>query len=179
MERNLFEKEGFIFSLVKKNNYKINFSMENNNIILSKIVDFNLIKLIYDLNADIYEKVDLKQINENEAEVSILIQNIFEELGLPQKFSYLQMKRKVENNKIFFYSNSIQGIRPENIPLDAELLEVDFISCLCNIITPHKINFEFNIIFNTNIFIPAFIEKMVGIILYKIFKRVKLFIENV
>ena len=43
----LFDKDGFIFSRVGKNNYKMNFVMENNNIVLSKVVDLNLIKLIY------------------------------------------------------------------------------------------------------------------------------------
>ena len=57
----LFNKEGFIFSRVKKNQYKLEFAMENNNIIISKIIDFNLIKLMYDLNPDVYEKVEFQQ----------------------------------------------------------------------------------------------------------------------
>jgi len=66
LETTLFDKDGFQFSRVKKNNYKIAFFMENSNIILSKIIDFNLIKLIYDLNGDVYEKVSIEQLNENE-----------------------------------------------------------------------------------------------------------------
>jgi hypothetical protein len=50
---------------------------------------------------------------------------------------------------------------------------------ICDIITPHKINFSCNVIFDPNTNIPPFAEKMVGIILHKIFKRVKQFIENV
>ena len=49
LENILFEKEGLKFSNVKKNHYKLQFTIENNNIDLSKIIDFNLIKLIYDL----------------------------------------------------------------------------------------------------------------------------------
>jgi hypothetical protein len=49
----------------------------------------------------------------------------------------------------------------------------------CEIITPHKIYFSFNIIFDDEMSVPIFAEKMVGMILHKIFKRVKQFIENV
>jgi hypothetical protein len=179
LETKLFEKEGFIFTQIKKNNYKIDFTMENKNIILSKIIDFNLIKLIYDLNTDIYETVELEIINENEAVATILMKNFFEELGLPQKFSYLHIKREIQDNKIIFRSQSIQGHRPTSIPIDAELMGVENMTSICDIITPHKMNFSFNMILNDNVIIPVFVEKMVGIILHKIFKRVKQFIENV
>jgi len=179
IEKKLFEKEGLILSKIEKNNYKIEFSIENKNIILSKIIDFNLIKLIYDLNPDIYEKVELEIINENEAIVTILMKHLFEELGLPQKYSYLHIKREITNNKIIFTSQTIQSYRPINIPLDTELMELESIISICDIITPHKMNFSFNIIFEANIIIPPFVEKIVVIILHKIFKRVKQFIENV
>ena len=175
----LYEKEEFIFTRIKKNNYKMEFCMENKNIILSKIIDFNLIKLIYDLNPDVYEKVELEIINHDEAIVTILMKNFFEELGLPQKFSYLHMKREIQDNKIIFRSQSILGNHPINIPIDAELMEVESMISICDIITPHKMNFSFNIIFEANIVIPPFVEKIVGIILHKIFKRVKQFIENI
>ena len=179
IEVKLYEKEGFIFTRIKKNNYKIEFCMENNNIILSKIIDFKLIKLIYDLNPDVYEKVELEIINDDEAVVTILMKHLFEELGLPQKYSYLHIKREITNNKIIFRSQTIQSYRPINIPIDAELMEVESMISICDIITPHKMNFSFNIIFEANIVIPPFVEKIVGIILHKIFKRVKQFIENV
>jgi hypothetical protein len=175
----LFNKEGFIFSRIKKNHYKLEFTIENNNIIISKIIDFNLIKLIYDLNPDVYEKVELEKLNDFEAIVSLLLKHFFEDLGLPQKYSFLHMRKNIEERKIIFQSQSIRSHRPEGIPDDAEQMNIqDFIS-VCDIITPHKSNFTFNVIFDPNANVPAFAEKMVGTILFKIFKRVKQFIENV
>ena len=69
----LYSKEGFIFTKNDKNDYTLSFSMQNNSIVLSKIIDFNLIKLIYDLNGDIYEKININIINENEAIANLLI----------------------------------------------------------------------------------------------------------
>ena len=175
----LYSKEGFIFIKNHKNNYILSFDIQNNHIILPKIIDFNLIKLIYDLNNDIYEKVNLKIINENEATINLLMKNLFEELGLPQKFSYLHMKKIVEENNIKFISQSIKSERPEGIPNDAELMLIQNMTCNCDFINQHQIKFTCNILFESVMNIPPVAEKLVGLILYKIFNRVKQFIENV
>jgi len=179
LETILFDKDGFIFSRIKKNHYRLIFDMENNNIILAKIIDFNLIKLIYDLNGDVYESVSLENLNENEAVVTILMKHFLKDLGLPQRFSFIHMKKLNEENKISFFSKSIKSYRPDDMPPDAELLSIQNMTSICNIVTPHKINFSFNIIFDSEMNIPSFAEKMVGMISNKIFKRVKQFIENV
>ena len=175
----LLNKEGLQFSRVQEKHYKLAFSMENHNIILANIIDFNLIKLIYDLNVDIYEKVVLDKINDEEAVATLLIKHFFEDLGLPQRFSFLHIKKFVEENRIIFVSQSIKSYKPEGMPEEAELMAINDLTSVCDIITPHKINFSVNIIFDPTMNIPPFAEKMVGLILFKIFKRVKQFIENV
>ena len=175
----LLNKEGLQFARVKAKHYALTFSMENPNIILSNIIDFNLIKLIYDLNSDIYEKVILDKINNEEAVATLLMKHFFEDLGLPQRFSFLHIKKIVEERRIIFVSQSIRSHKPEGMPMDAELMAINDLTSICNIVTPHKINFSFNIVFDPIMNIPPFAEKMVGLILFKIFKRVKQFIENV
>ena len=175
----LFNKEGFIFSRVKKNHYKLEFTMENNNIIISKIIDFNLIKLIYDLNPDVYERVDLQKHNDNEAIVTLLLKHFFEDIGLSQKYSFLRMRKFEEERKIIFKSESIKTHRPDGIPHDCEQMNIQDFTGICEVVTPHKVNFTFNILFDPSANVPAFAEKMVGVILFKIFKRVKQFIENI
>ena len=54
------QNENFIFERIQKNNYKMSLCINNNNIILPKILDLNIIKLIYSLNKDIYEDVSFK-----------------------------------------------------------------------------------------------------------------------
>ena len=175
----LYSKEGFRFVKNENNNYNLSFEMENNHIILSKIIDFNLVKLIYDLNVDIYEKVNLKIINENEATINLLMKHLFEDLGLPQRFSYVHVKKTFESNSISFDLQTIKSNRPEGMPLDAELMPMKNMNCNCDIITQHKIRFTFNVLFENHMLLPPVVEKIVGLILYKIFNRVKQFIENV
>ena len=174
----LYSKEGYDFVKNSKNDYSLSFQMENNNIILSKVIDFNLVKLIYDLNNDIYEKVKIEILNENEAIANLLMKHLFEELGLPQRFSYLHMKKFVGENNIKFVSQTIKSNRPEGMPIDAELMPIQTMTCNCDIITPHKIKFTCRVLFEPIMNVPPVAEKLVGLILYKIFKRVKQFIEN-
>ena len=175
----LFDKDGFKFVRVRKNHYKLTFNMENNNMIITKIVDFGLIKLIYDLNQDVYEKVNIEKINEDEIILTLLMKHFFEDLGLPQRYSFINMKKTIEDNKIIFNAHSIKSHKPEGMPEDSQLMALKNMTAICEAITPHKINFTFNEIFDDEMNIPPFAEKMVGMIIHKIFKRVKQFIENV
>jgi len=175
----LFKKEDFIFTKINEYNYKIKFNMINNKIQLDKIIDFGLMKLIYDLNPDIYLESTIKKINEDEVEVALLLKHFFEDLGLPQKYFYINMKKFVNDNSVIFYSKSITNKRPEWIPENAELFSIDTLICTCNIETPHKIHTTFDLQIEPNKNIPILaIQKLFRIIIHKIFKRVKQFIEN-
>ena len=174
----IYEKDGMIFTKIDDKKYCLTFSMENKNILIANIIDFNLFKLIYELNGDIYENVVLQKLNENQAVVTLLIRHLFEDLGLPQKYSYLHMTKTVNNHQIIFRSQSIYSERPEGVPDEAELVAMKENIGICEIVTPHKMNFYFTVQFEDYVEIPQFAEKMVGILLNKIFKRVKQFIEN-
>ena len=174
----IYEKDGMIFTKTDDKKYCLTFSMENKNILIANIIDFNLFKLIYELNGDIYERVDLQKLNENQAIVTLVIRHLFEDLGLPQKYSYLHMTKTVNDQQIIFRSQSIYAERPQGIPDEAEMMAMKENIGVCDIVTPHKMNFSFTVQFEDYVEIPGFAEKMVGILLNKIFKRVKQFIEN-
>jgi hypothetical protein len=174
----LYEKDGMIFTKVDDKKYKLDFSMENKNILIANIIDFSLFKLIYELNIDIYESINLTKINENEAVAVFVMKHLFEDLGLPQKYSYLHITKMITDKQIIFRSHSIHTERPQCVPHEAQLLAMKENIGICDIITPHKVNISFTVLFEDYVEIPAFAEKMVGLILNKIFKRVKQFIEN-
>ena len=177
LENILFNKDGFKFARVRKNHYKLDFNMENKNIFLSKIIDFSLIKLIYDLSPDVYELVNIERINDNETITTISMKYLFEGFGFNQKVLYIHMKRFVEENKIIFKAKQIKRQQP-NIPEDAEVIYIQDFTLICDIITPHYINCHVNIIFDQQMGVIHFAERIIGMILRKIFKRVKQFIEN-
>ena len=91
--------------------------------------------------------VNIEQLNDSEAIITLLMKHFFEDLGLPQRFSYMYMKKTVEERKITFMSESIKSHRPPNMPQDAELMVIENMICIFDIITPYKVNFSCNIIF--------------------------------
>jgi hypothetical protein len=65
------------------------------------------------------------------------------------------------------------------MPVDAEPVAIQELTCACNMVRQHAIAFEVDVVFDKGTTIPQFVEKIVGTILFKIFSRVKQFIENV
>jgi hypothetical protein len=176
----LFNKENLVFKRYGFNKYLLEFDIENKNIYMEKIIDFSLLELIYKLNPDIYEHKDFNKINENEVIVIILMKHFFEDLGLPQRYSFMNIKKLIEKNKILFKAQTIiQSEKPQKIPKEAEILNIDNLTCICDLITPHKVKISFDINFNSGFAIPLFAEKLIGVIIHKIFKRLKLFIEKI
>jgi hypothetical protein len=175
----LFHKNDFVLKRLSIHHYTSEFTIENNNIFLDKLIDFNFMKLIYDLNSDIYIDSQIEKINDNEAIFTCILKHFFEDLGLPQKYSYMRTTKQIDKNNIIFISKSITSFKPTNVPIDSELLSINELICTCNIESQHKINFLFDIKFDPKRKIPPLpVIKIVGVILNKIFKRVKQFIEN-
>lgn len=169
------------------NNFSLFFSLQNNNIILPKIIDFDLIKTIYDLNTDIYEKVIMTKIDEKQVILNILFKPLFEDLGFPQIYSYINVEKTIiyheESNKtyseIIFHSSSITNEKPTNIPDDAKLFHLNDMIMNCKILDNHNLEFNCTLNINENVNIPKIGEKIIGNILYKILERFKLFIDKI
>ena len=177
----LYEKNDTKIIKLDNGNYHLFFSIENNNMYLDSVINFDLIKLIYDLNKDICEKVNLEKHDENTATISVLIKNLFEDLGLSQKYSCLQITKSIHNSQIIFDLNTtIPTKKPEWVTNDMELANIKsikFISDVSN--NRHKINFKCLIDFQENMEAPVFVQKVSVMVINKIINRLKQFIENV
>jgi len=178
-EKIILEKDGFVFTKLRNNCYNMTFSIENNKILLPNIINFDLIKLMYDLNPDIYEFVELDKINNDNAYITFVIKHLFQDVGVSQKYSHLQLTRTTTDKLITICAHTLPMERPANVPIQAELLKIDTIECVCNIENPHKIFFTYNVIYENTQNIQPYAEKIIGIISNKVFKRLKRFIENV
>jgi hypothetical protein len=174
----ILEKDGIQFTRIKKNNYQITFIIQNSHIHLPSIIDFDLLKLLYDLNTDIYEKVIFEKINANEAVATLLMKHFFADLGLPQRYSHIHIEKQINKENIQFFSQTNFSEKPTNIPEEAVIVPLKNMNLLCEIMNTHKVNVHCSIIFNENHHVPPFIEKFVGQIINKIFNRLKQFIEN-
>jgi len=98
---------------------------------------------------------------------------------MPQRFTFIHVQKIIDDNTITFQSKSIKTHKPEWLPDNAELTPMQNLTIVCNIITPHHIQFSCNVTFDNAFVIPPFAEKFLSIVLHNIFKRVKEFIDNI
>ena len=170
--------------LIRKPNNEFFFScsIENDTIYLDKIINFELVKLIFDINSDIYEKVVMNKINENKAEFVLIMKHFFIDIGMPQRYYHFNMTKynKINENKIVFISETIYDKKPSFVNKDIEFLPINKMVCECDFtsLQRNKMIFTASILFDNKLNIPEYIEKVVGFIVNKIFIRVKQFIEN-
>jgi hypothetical protein len=183
----ILNKDGMKFVKHSNNTFHLSFSLENQFINVPSIINFELIKLIYDLNPDIYEKVILKKNSEEEAIITLLMKHFFIDLGLKQKYSHVIMRKKIivnenDNNslQIQFSTTTVQSSeKQEIIPDEAELVQIENMQIVVDCVSSNRCVFNCLILFNKQFNIPPFIEKMIGLIINKVFNRGKQFIENI
>ena len=149
---------------------------------MPSIINFDMVKLIFDLNPDIYEKSILKKNTTLEnATICSLMKDLYSDLGIPQSYVCMLVEMIKLNNSIRFncmpLSNKTTPLEFSGIP-DLYLLPVKNLIIDCNILTNHCIEINCKINLNDDIEIEQFIEKMVITIVHKVFIRLKQFIEN-
>jgi hypothetical protein len=179
IETIILNKGGLQITKCEKNNYKLRFQLENNNIYIEKIIDFPLIKLVYDLNPDVYELSTIEHISDTQAKITLLLKHFFEDLGMPQRYSYVYMTKQTDINNITFITKSITTAKPPNMPIDSELMPIQDLVASFDIVTPHRVAVTFDISFDKQLNTQVFVEKIIAQILFKVFTRVKQFIENI
>ncbi len=183
-QETIFKRDDLEFIRCSENNYCITFNIKNNDMILPKIINFDLLKLVYELNPDIYEQTIMNVIDENNAKTVILMKHFFKDLGMAQAYFDLNITKVVDNDDYTMFISSQnynnEDILPEFIPDEARHFPIININFSFEKLSNHEIKFTCNIELQKQIEkIPQMIENFIGQILYKIFKRVKLFIENV
>ena len=141
----LFNKDNCTFKRYGVNKYLLEYDMENKDIYMAKIIDFSLIQLIYNLNPDIYEHIEFNKIDDTHIVAILLMKHFFEDIGLPQRYSFMNIKKLIEQERILFKAETIiQKEKPQKIPHEAEILNIDNLTCICDLITPHKVKISFD-----------------------------------
>ena len=85
MENNtIIKKNGFCFSKTNENQYITNFEIKSENLDLSKLLNFDIMKLIYDLNPDLIADCKIDKISDSKARFAILFKPFFKDIGIPQ-----------------------------------------------------------------------------------------------
>ena len=186
----IIDKNGLQIIKVNKNKFKILFDITNTNIILPMIINFEMIQLIYKLNPNIFESVELVNNDANNDEncsngeiiIHSLLKDLFGDLGLPQFYSSIIVTKKSDNetNLITFTCKSFDNKEQQFLyPDDVELLPINDIKIICQIVNNHYVKVFCDVNLEDNHIFPQFAEKIIGNLIYNIFIKVKQFIENI
>ena len=181
----LIDKKDHKMIRLKKNNYLFEYEISNEKILLEKIFNLELIKLIYEINKDVFDGFYLDINSEKTgATAFFLFKHFFEDFGMSQKYShgdvFIEKSGSKSESKII-YRMKTNDTLPNNIEPESkkELIPINNIVVVCNLITPHKMNVQISTTFHKNFELPEFIEKMSTNIISKIFLRIKQFIEKI
>lgn len=179
----LIDKNDFKYTKIDTNQFELSFEIINKDIVLPMIINFELINMIYKLNPNIFAYVNITETNEpnindiKEVNMSALLKDIFCELGLPQYYSSLNIKRLNTLSGIKFICLSTN--EKTMYPKDSECLPIEQIVIDFVIISNHHVNVNCIINLTDDHNLPQFTEKIIGNIIYNIFNKVKQFIENI
>jgi hypothetical protein len=182
LPKKIIDKDEIQMERIEKNKYILKFSIKSNNLYLKKLIGLDIIKILYEVNKDIFDDFDMNQSGER-AEVYFLIKHFFSDFGLPQKYMHLQIQ-KIQDEKsnavLFFCQNANPDLYTSvlNIPNKGEQMNTDLIHVVCYSINDHQVDVVNTILLNECVDIPAVVEKMAGILISKMFLKVKQFIET-
>ncbi len=182
LPKKIIDKDDIQMEKIEKNKYILKFSIKSSNLYLKKLIGFDIVKILYEVNKDIFDDFDMNQSGER-GEVYFLIKHFFSDFGLPQKYMHLQIQ-KIQDEKsnavLFFCQNANPDIYTSvlRIPNKGEQMNTDLIHVVCYVINDHQVDVVNTIFLHEDVDIPAVVEKMAGILISKMFLKVKQFIET-
>lgn len=174
----IMKRDGFSFEKIDNKCYYTTFDIKNNNLKLSDIINFDLIKVLYDLNPDIYDLVEIEKINENEANLIIIMKHLFKDIGISQKYSYLNIKLLKTNRFFKFESKPIKISKPSQVPISAEVVDFDRIETIGEFITNNHVIVKNYTYIGSGTKTMSYFDKIAASITYKIITRLIKFISN-
>jgi hypothetical protein len=177
----ILERNGIKIIKLTPNKFNLTLDINNNNVILPLIINFDLIQLINTLNPNIFETLEIDPDTKTDIYVitNILFKDLFSDIGLPQYYtSSIVNKSILDNNKIIFNCSLFDRKLP-CYPDDVKMIPIQQITIIFEIIDNHHVAVTGDVDLIENHNIPTFSEKMIGNIIYNIFYRLKQFIEKI
>lgn len=161
------------------NNYNLIFNTLCSNIDLQKYTNFNIYKLLFELNKDIIESIEIIDLlSDNEANILIILKEIGDTIKIPKNYLYLTINKIYNNNEILFEStnnDNIDKIKNKIIGCNKTISEYSVLKIINN---DNKLIFNYEFNFKMLIQQSKFVNNIIALLIKKVFYKLKLFIEN-
>lgn len=161
------------------NIFLLQFNLENINKNLHDIININMYNLLYNLNKDNFEKIEIKKwISSNEVEVLFLFKPFGKDLGIKPKYMYIKTVADIKNEKHIYTSVDIEYPNMNELS-NYERIKNTISTMVINFESDYKINIYY--IFKFELFhsLPIYMENILGLTMKKMFLNLKNFIEMV
>jgi hypothetical protein len=169
----LLEKNGI--KIVKENatHFTIEFEIANANVDLTNFISIDFLKLVHDLNPDIFESIAIQKIDEGAANILLVYKDLFADLGLPHFYCCFQITKHANT----FILLPID-FKPSDTKKNLVLMPIDKGEIIFHPLSAQQILFKWTIHFTPPDLFSGYVEKMIGLLLFKVLNRVKQFIYN-
>ncbi len=144
-ETALIKRDKYCIYKINSYHYKIILNIHNKKYFMNKLCNFNLLELMYKLNADNYEQIQLTQTSNNEAELFLILKSMF---GLDKKQGAYHIQRiEHSDNHILFQSKHSDDVLKRNFLKKPNLSPVYQVDTECFVNEPHTMTIVQNIYF--------------------------------
>jgi hypothetical protein len=159
--------------------YLLQFYLENKNRNLCDIINLNMYSLLYTLNKDNFEKIEIKKwLSDHEVEVLFLFKPFGKELGIKPKYMYVKSIEKIENGRKIYTGYDIEYPNLSEIA-GYEKVNTAISNMVVNFESNNKVNINYIFKLDLSHSLPIYMENILGLIMKKMFIHLKKFIESV
>ena len=178
--KNVCLKENVHLKRDKKSEiYSLQLYLDNTKYNLYNIINLNMYNLLYELNQDNFEKIEIKNwISDSEIDVLFLFKQFGKDLGIKQKYMYIRATEVVENGKKTYTGSDIEYPYPDEL-INYEKVTTRISTMVVNFESNHKVNINYLFKLDLAHSLPIYMENVLGLIMKKMFLHLKQFIEAI
>jgi len=161
------------------NLYNLQYCISNKNMYLDKLINFNFLSIIYELNKSLFDDFKVNIISEDRATVYILFKWLFKDFDIKHYCVFLEINKVViDANTICFECVSDNNNINNDLKSDIQILHIDKLTICFDITDKHLVHINNTICFKKNPILVPYIQKMISQIISKMIINSKQFIEK-
>lgn len=178
--KNVCLKENVHLKRDKKSEiYSLQLYLDNTKYNLNNIINLNMYNILYELNQDNFEKIEIKNwISNSEIDVLFLFKQFGKDLGIKPKYMYIRATEVVENGKKTYTGSDIEYPYPDEL-INYEKVTTRISTMVVNFESNHKVNINYLFKLDLAHSLPIYMENVLGLIMKKMFLHLKQFIEAI
>jgi hypothetical protein len=159
--------------------YSLQLYLDNPKYNLDKVINLNMYNILYELNHDNFEKIEIKNwLSNSEIDVLFIFKPFGKELGIKPKYMYIRATEVIENGKKTYTGYDIDYPYSDEL-INYEKVTTRISTMVVNFESNHKVNINYIFKLELAHSLPIYMENILGLIMKKMFLNLKTFIEAI